>query len=157
MWMCELGAGPYGLFTPFNPFESTQTAKLVACVNTLIIQLPQTEIESVRPATQTGTKKATPSHPPPPIATPTHPPTATPPQFQLAVSFVTSLVFGSHKQHTAEEIKSENKSNRNAEKVIQERSQSHGTMGFRGKRGQTAQQIGGYDTCGSDFREDRAK
>jgi len=147
MWMCELGAGPYGLFTPFNPFESTQTAKLVACVNTLIIQLPQTEIESVRPATQTGTKKATPTHPQPPP----------PPQFQLAVSFVTSLVFGSHKQHTAEEIKSENKSNRNAEKVIQERSQSHGTMGFRGKRGQTAQQIGGYDTCGSDFREDRAK
>lgn len=73
MWMCELGAGLYGLFTPFNPFESTQTAKLVACVNTLIIQLPQTEIESVRPATQTSTKKATPSHPQPPIATPSHP------------------------------------------------------------------------------------
>lgn len=34
------------LFTPFNPFKSDSTATLVGYVNTLIIQMPQTEIES---------------------------------------------------------------------------------------------------------------
>lgn len=34
------------MFTPFNPFKSDSTATLVGYVNTLIIQMPQTEIES---------------------------------------------------------------------------------------------------------------
>lgn len=38
VWLC--------VFTPFNPFKSDSTATLVGYVNTLIIQMPQTEIES---------------------------------------------------------------------------------------------------------------
>lgn len=128
-----------GLFTPFNPFESTQTAKLVACVNTLIIQLPQTEIESVRP---------TPEHPCQP-SHPVSPPPGSPWQY---LPLVALLGFGSHKQHTAEEIKSENRSHRKGEKVIQENTaKATSTRSRETKQSKTAELSGGHDTCDSDF------